>query len=230
MECKLKKISLACNCSPWYIPRQLNDEANLDICGRKGNQCFAYHLKSYRDEEMTDCKDCKDDCQMVHFFSTLNREPFSTNQAERDTLFNGKTSSGLLANYLIDPQRIFIDELSRNITKFTYNLSSDIELADERFRRDIAVLNFFFDTPIITQITQELKTTVFDMISAIGGTLGLFTGISVITMVELIWWIWSFASAAIKQASHKAKGSIKDRKHGDDRDIQRYKHNKNILL
>ena len=149
---------------------------------------------------------------MVHFFSTLQREPFSTNQAERDILFNSRTSGGLLANYLIDPQRIFNDELSRNITKFTYNLSSDIELADEKFRRDIAVLNFFFDTPIITAIQQELKTTVFDMISAIGGTLGLFTGISVITMAELTWWIWTFSAAAFKQASQRARGALQDRR------------------
>ena len=50
------------------------------------------------------------------------------------------------------------------------------------FFQDIAILNFFFDTPIITEITVELRTNVFDMISAIGGTLGLFTGISVITI------------------------------------------------
>jgi len=53
-------------------------------------------------------------------------------------------------------------------------------MARERFRRDIAVLNFYYDTPIITGITLELRTSVFDMISAVGGTLGLFTGISVI--------------------------------------------------
>ena len=50
------------------------------------------------------------------------------------------------------------------------------------FFQDIAILNFFFDTPIITEITVELRTNVFDMISAVGGTLGLFTGISVITI------------------------------------------------
>ena len=61
-----------------------------------------------------------------------------------------------------------------------------------RFRLDIAVLNFFFDTPIITEITLELRTNVFDMISAIGGTLGLFTGVSLITFVEIIYWLVRF--------------------------------------
>jgi hypothetical protein len=44
--------------------------------------------------------------------------------------------------------------------------------ATERFHRDIAILNFYYDTPIITGITLELRTSIFDMISAIGGTLG----------------------------------------------------------
>ena len=60
------------------------------------------------------------------------------------------------------------------------------------FFQDIAILNFFFDTPIITEITLELRTNIFDMISAIGGTLGLFTGISVITLVEVVYWLFKF--------------------------------------
>ena len=61
--------------------------------------------------------------------------------------------------------------------------------------QDIAILNFFFDTPIITEITLEMRTTIYDMISAVGGTLGLFTGISIITFVEIVY--WSFKLLAI---------------------------------
>ena len=46
----------------------------------------------------------------------------------------------------------------KNLTKLAYNLESGVELASLRFDEDIAVLNFFFDTPIITQINMELKT------------------------------------------------------------------------
>jgi hypothetical protein len=35
---------------------------------------------------------------------------------------------------------------------------TDLELARERFLRDIAILNFYYDTPIITAITLELRT------------------------------------------------------------------------
>ncbi len=65
-------------------------------------------------------------------------------------------------------------------------------------REDIAVLNFFFDTPIITQINLELRTNIFDQISAIGGTLGLFTGISVITFIEILYWVGRFAFELVR--------------------------------
>ena len=65
-------------------------------------------------------------------------------------------------------------------------------LADDRFRSDLTVLNFFFDTPIITRITLEMRITVFDQISAVGGALGLFTGVSLITFAELVYWVVQF--------------------------------------
>ena len=187
MECKLKAFAKACDCLPWYIPRMPHDENKPQICGRAGNQCYSNQLKIYR-AETADCTHCKDDCTMVHFFTTLAREEFSTDRTDEDIPYNNVTQEGLLSKYLIDPQRIFSDKMGRNLTKFTYGLVSDEEFAHERFSRDITVLNFFFDTQIITEIQQELKTTVFDMISAVGGTLGLFTGISVITMAEVVWY------------------------------------------
>ena len=64
-------------------------------------------------------------------------------------------------------------------------------------------MNFFFDTPIITEITLELRTSIFDMISAIGGTLGLFTGISVITLVEVAYWSGKFAIVCFQSSRQK---------------------------
>ena len=73
----------------------------------------------------------------------------------------------------------------------TYQSNHNLNFAFQ----DIAILNFFFDTPIITEITLEMRTNIYDMISAVGGTLGLFTGISIITFVEIVY--WSFKLSAI---------------------------------
>ena len=76
-----------------------------------------------------------------------------------------------MSNYLLDPNGVFSDRTTVNLTKLAYNLS-DAELAEKRMNEDIVIMNFFFDTPIISNFKLEMKVTVFDQISAIGGTLG----------------------------------------------------------
>ena len=101
-------------------------------------------------------------------------------------------------NYLRDPKNEFIDEGTKDVTKTLHNLTNNDELVEERFRKDISVLNFFFDTPIITQIGLEMRVSLFDKLSAIGGTLGLYTGISIITMIETVWWLIQFGIYAFR--------------------------------
>ena len=103
-----------------------------------------------------------------------------------------------LNNYLVDANNSFIDETTKTDAKTVNNLTSNEELAQERFKRDISVLNFFFDTPIITQMGREMRVSMFDKLSAIGGTLGLYTGISIITIVETIWWLVRFGIHAFR--------------------------------
>ena len=106
-----------------------------------------------------------------------------------------------LNNYLLDPKHFFFEQRTKDIAQ--YKLKDDEEFAQERFKRDISVLNFFFDTPIITQIGLEMRVSMFDKLSAIGGTLGLYTGISIITIVETIWWLIRFIIYAVRQKKYK---------------------------
>jgi len=46
------------------------------------------------------------------------------------------------------------------------------------------------DQSVITKITKDAKMTWSDKISWIGGNMGLFTGFSVISSIELLYWIW----------------------------------------
>lgn len=60
-------------------------------------------------------------------------------------------------------------------------------------------LTIFFDTPIITQVTLNVRHTFFDKISAIGGTLGLFCGVSVISILELVYYTILFLKRITSQ-------------------------------
>ena len=46
-------------------------------------------------------------------------------------------------------------------------------------------MRIYFDTPSFDQITKDRAAKFVDMLSAIGGTMGLLTGFSLISAVEI---------------------------------------------
>ena len=48
-------------------------------------------------------------------------------------------------------------------------------------------MRIFFDTPTINKITKDRAAKFVDMLSAIGGTMGLLTGFSIISGVEIVY-------------------------------------------
>ena len=133
LECRLKKITKICGCTPWYLKQE-----NYQICTHFGNICLEKQLSGYSDDlkDRTEC-DCLNDCEMVHFFSTMQREPYSDQMTETRPQkwfdYEGGKTSGILANYLMDPEHIFSSPLVKNVTKLANNLSHDYELAQKRF-------------------------------------------------------------------------------------------------
>ena len=58
-------------------------------------------------------------------------------------------------------------------------------IAEFEWRNKLRVVRIFFDTPVFDKITKDRAAKFVDMLSAIGGTMGLLTGFSVISAVEI---------------------------------------------
>ena len=56
------------------------------------------------------------------------------------------------------------------------------------FEKDIGIVNVFFAKEHVPQYVKANRWTVFDFLSQIGGSLGLFMGISVISVAEVFYW------------------------------------------
>ena len=48
-------------------------------------------------------------------------------------------------------------------------------------------MRIYFDTPTFNRITNDRAAKFVDMLSAIGGTMGLLTGFSIISAVEILY-------------------------------------------
>ena len=60
-------------------------------------------------------------------------------------------------------------------------------------------MRIYFDTPTFDIITKDTSAKFVDMLSAIGGTMGLLTGFSIISGVEIIY----FATRIIRKIAKK---------------------------
>ncbi len=68
---------------------------------------------------------------------------------------------------------------------------TDVErVCRERYGRDYARLRMVILDPDVVQIRKDVRMSFQDRLGSIGGTLGLFTGVSLISIVEVVFWIY----------------------------------------
>ena len=60
-------------------------------------------------------------------------------------------------------------------------------------------VRIFFDTPTFDRITKDRAAKFVDMLSAIGGTMGLLTGFSIISGVEILYFATKIAFGLLKK-------------------------------
>ena len=54
-------------------------------------------------------------------------------------------------------------------------------------RKDLRFVRIYFDTPAFNKITKDRAAKFVDQLSAIGGTMGLLTGFSIISGIEIFY-------------------------------------------
>ena len=60
---------------------------------------------------------------------------------------------------------------------------------DYQWKNELKLIRIYFDTPIFDRINKDRADKFVDMLSAIGGTMGLLTGFSIISGVEIIYFL-----------------------------------------
>ena len=57
------------------------------------------------------------------------------------------------------------------------------------WKNRLRFVRIYFDTPTFDTITKDRAAKFVDMLSAIGGTMGLLTGFSIISGVEIVYFV-----------------------------------------
>ena len=73
---------------------------------------------------------------------------------------------------------------------------------DYEWKNNLRFVKIYFDTPTFDRITKDRAAKFVDMLSAIGGTMGLLTGFSLISGVEIIYFATKILLNRIKKIIH----------------------------
>ena len=159
-----------CGCEPILITSKINNQSRPH-CSVNGSYCFRNAVEQARLQ--IDSNICPVMCESRQFTPQVTldewEDPFSNGEELRK--FVGQNPFGLYLGYY------YLDDFDDFLYYPAY-----VKAATESY----FLVQIYFNNPLKTVITKDAKFTVPDMVSNIGGTVGIFLGLSTISVLRMI--------------------------------------------
>ena len=76
-----------------------------------------------------------------------------------------------------------------NTQNVSLNFRSYLIIPDFKWNNNMRLVRIFFKTPTFDRITKDQAVKFVDILSGIGGTMGLLTGFSIISGIEILYFV-----------------------------------------
>ena len=179
LECAMN-ISLAvCKCLPWFLPNNFNEAPMCDTFGAKCFDIFMDDERNYKN-----CKDqCLEDCGTTSYAAIPSYVPIDPKQTCAQPIFKA------IFEKLYDNNKheMYFEHMTMGKWKnWRDSLKRETYLCQEYVSKYISILTV--ETPVdsVVKAKRVARITFNDQLAVIGGTLGLFTGMSILSMVEFV--------------------------------------------
>ena len=180
-ECATQAAIYKCGCLPWYIS---NNFTRTPICDPYGGYCFEETMSN--EANYKKCPDqCLEDCSGVPLTLIKSYLPINTDDVCRRGSF-------LDAHFIHASSQHFAFENYKALISgegTIPDLGASLEngsLCRSYVAEYIAIVTVESPTNTVTKSARETRVTFIDQLGTIGGTLGLFTGISILSMIEIV--------------------------------------------
>ena len=194
----LKANSSVSPCTPWVFP--FLDENHRMCDPWEKTKIFA---AIENEVPQNACKHCLPDCNRVIYQATISAQKFRVCDEKNFGMSDLCDLSAMGIKPQIWGTQVFeqlssasnnnkilqIVQSSQRMVKPENSIFSNLSRSYDAYKKDIAVLNVFFSSPIGLEYTTKESKNWFDFISAVGGNGGLFIGFSIVTVLELGWLI-----------------------------------------
>ena len=176
-----------CQCLPWDMIR--NDTIyDYELCDYGGNKCFWEKMQYAKYNEEMDRKCfCLADCENVKYSHFATLKPNEMKDCSYTIPYELGSFKALVISKMLTPMKNI-----SSWSKLEESLLKDYckSLGEKITTNDLAVLDIRLEGPTYMTLKRSLKVTFADKLGSIGGTLGLFSGFSLLAIMELIHWIF----------------------------------------
>ena len=184
-ECAMKKAISVCKCIPWHHP---NDFKEHPICEMFGGYCFDQMMS--QDTNYWDCKyQCKKDCHGTEYIVVENVFPIDYRATCSEKSFHDKQFKHsfqqhfVFSNYKTLVEGGVIPDLAKS-----YKNGS---LCEEYVKNYIGFVNVYSPTAFVILTKRDRAVFLYDQIGTVGGTFGLFIGMSLLSFAEVAMLLFS---------------------------------------
>ena len=199
-ECLLEKSFGVANCTPWNYPYL---QENQQTCNFEGAFYFEEQMKNTT--LLQQCQEqCPQECTKILYTSSVSSEPFDIDGmcGEEYDYFEAwffyvkNHPNGLVRNYeeLINGKNMtrleFCKTVLQRIAIVQIRLASNLVTAIKRSQR--VTLTGQLANIGKVQISIQIFSFHLNCSILLGGTLGLFTGMSIMSFCEIIFWLCRF--------------------------------------
>ena len=192
-----------CQCIPWDMVRN-DSQHGFELCDSGGNGCFWKKMGSFKDYGLFDSKCfCLSDCENVKYSQFATLKPLDMDKCTNPSdlsYFLGSVSSVKLNQKAIILSKMLVP--MKNVSDFDKIVDKIMqthnrEMCEKIQTKDRNILRIRLEGPTFMILKRSQRVTFVDKLGSIGGTLGLFSGFSLLAIMELIHWILKIINSLI---------------------------------
>ena len=192
-ECATNKAIEICHCLPWYLT---NNFTGTPMCDSFGGHCFEEILTNEANYKKCSRR-CIEDCSGMPMTVVTSYVPINLDEAcKRNSYFEKHFVHSSRQYFTFEIYRSLI-EGDGQIPDLQKNMANG-SLCRNFISNFVALVSVESPTDSITKSAREIRVTLIDQIGTVGGTLGLFTGMSILSMVEIAFFLVKFVRSFFK--------------------------------
>ena len=208
-ECAVKRAVSVCKCMPWFYT---NNFESTPICNGFSGYCFEHFISDESNYKKSGDL-CKEDCRgipmtVVTTYVLIN----AVDLCKEGSFFKKHLIHSFRQHFAFKNYETLVTG-DGQIPDLQASMANG-SLCYQFVEKFIAMVSVESPTSSVAKSAREPRVTFMDQLGTIGGTLGLFTGMSLLSMIEIVFFLYAFLRSFSKIETKDLKASLQFAKFG----------------